>query len=232
MEKALAIKTLKNLSILYIEDEKQIRDRLADTLRLFFKTVYPFSNAEDALEFYNQNKVDIILSDISLEQLNGIELAKLIRKENKKIPIILLSAHTNTEYLLEASKLKLVEYLTKPITFTQLENALINGAFEILENGNYMLSFGNNIIYDVQHNTLYENDIEKKLTVSEIKLLNFLIKNKHKTVSMEEIKNNIWEDPYYATETAFKSLLHKLRTKIGKNSIKNVSGVGYFLITE
>ena len=72
---------------------------------------------------------------------------------------------------------------------------------------------------------------KKKLTASETKLLNFLVKNKHRTVSMQEIKNEIWDDPYDATDTAFKSLLHKLRAKIGKNSIKNVSGIGYFLVT-
>lgn len=231
-EKDLAANVLKTLSIMYIEDEDSIRNDITKTLELLCSKVYPFSSAEEALEFYNTTKPDMILSDISLGKMSGIELAKTIRSENKKIPIILLSAHTDTEYLLEAAKLKLVEYLTKPITFSELENSLLNGTLEILTEGNYVVEFNDDLKYNVHQNILYENDVEKKLSASETNLLNFLIKNKHRTVSMQEIKNHIWDDPYYATDTAFKSLLHKLRNKIGKSSIRNVSGIGYYLITK
>lgn len=230
--KQLALNILPSLSILYIEDDQKIRDDLSKTLELFFKEVFPFSNGEEAFEFYEKNKPDIILSDISLDKMSGIEFTKKVREKDKKIPIILLSAHTDTSYLLEAAKLKLVEYLTKPITFTQLENAFINAVNEIISDGNYILKFEDGLEYNVHQNILYKEGKEKKLTSSESKLLNFLIKNKHRTVTIEEIKNYIWDDPYDATETAFKSLLHKLRGKIGKSSIKNVSGIGYFLVTK
>lgn len=226
-----ALNILRSLSLLYIEDEDNIRKQLTETLKLFFKEVFSFSNAEDALEFYESNKPDIILSDISMENMNGIEFTKKIREKDKNIPVILLSAHTDTEYLLEAAKLKLVEYLTKPVTFNRLENALANAATEILNNGNYLIRFGEGLEYNLQQNILYKEGKEKKLTASETKLLNFLIQNKNRTVSMQEIKNHIWDDPYDATDMAFKSLLHKLRAKIGKSSIKNVSGIGYYLIT-
>ena len=231
-EKELALNVLKTLSVLYVEDEDNIRKDLTKTLELMCGEVYPFSSAEEALGFYGSKKPDILLSDISLGEMNGIELVKKIRENNKKIPIILLSAHTDTEYLLEAAKLKLVEYMRKPITFSELENSMVNAALEIISDGNYIVEFEGGLKYNVRQNLLYENNIEKKLSASETNLLNFFIGNKHRTVSMQEIKNHIWDDPYFATDTAFKSLLHKLRNKIGKSSIRNVSGIGYYLVTK
>lgn len=231
-EKDLAVNLLKTLSVLYVEDEDNIRKDLTNTLELLCSKVYPFSSAKEALDFYNSQKTDIVLSDISLGDMNGIELVKAIRSKDKKTPVILLSAHTDTEYLLEAAKLKLVEYMRKPITFSELENSMVNAALEIISDGNYIVEFEGGLKYNVRQNLLYENNIEKKLSASEITLLNFLIKNKERTVSMQEIKNHIWDDPYYATDTAFKSLLHKLRSKIGKSSIRNVSGIGYYIVTK
>ena len=75
-EKNLAFDILKSSSILYIEDEEKIRKDMEETLKLFCKEVFPFSNAEEALKLYNKGKTDIILSDISLENMNGIEFTK------------------------------------------------------------------------------------------------------------------------------------------------------------
>ena len=227
-----SLKLLKTKSILYIEDEDNIRKDLTKTLELMCQEVFSFSNAEDALMFFSHTRPDIILSDISLADMNGIEFTKKIRQVDKKVPIILLSAHTDTRYLLEAAKLKLVEYLTKPITYTELENSLILALKEIQANETRFIYITNNIKYDILHKVLYENDTIKKLSGSETRLLDYFISNKHRTVSMLEIQNYVWEDSYYATETAFKSLLHKLRNKIGKDNIKNISGIGYYITVE
>lgn len=222
---------LKTKSILYIEDEDNIRDDLSTTLQMMCKEVYPFSNAFEALECFYKRKPDIILSDISLGDTNGLELAQTIRTKDKKVPIILLSAHTDTNYLLQAAKLKLVEYLPKPITYKELENSLFLALDEIQSNEERFVNLSDSIRYDVLHKILYENEIQKKLSSSETRLLDFLVVNRHRTLSTEEIKNFVWDDAYYATDLAFKSLMHKLRAKVGKESIKNVSGIGYYIVT-
>ena len=82
--------------------------------------MYAVESADLALEIYNNNRIDIILSDINLPGMSGLEFTKIIREENRLIPIILLTAHTNTELLLEATRLRLIDYLTKPIDFEML----------------------------------------------------------------------------------------------------------------
>ncbi len=221
--------TLKNLTILYIEDEEVIRKNLVQTLKLIFEKVISCENAEDALEAYKLNNPDLILSDINLPCMSGIEFSKVIRKDNFKIPIILLTAHTETDILLEATRLKLVDYLTKPVNFNELYSSFENASDEILRNKHQLVKFKDNITYDVSTKLLQHKNKEIHLTSSEHRLLDIFIHNKNVTVTIDEIKNLLWDDPYDATDSAFKSVLSKLRAKVGKTTIKNISGMGYIL---
>ncbi|MEA2018628.1 MAG: response regulator transcription factor [Campylobacterota bacterium] len=224
-------KILKALTLLYIEDEKSIRDSLCSTLKLIFKEVIDTPTAEEALIIFDEKTPDIVLSDINLPSMSGIELTQKIRKKNVEIPIILLTAYTDTSILLDATKLKLISYLTKPVIFDELYQSFIDAIKDIKRFSNQNINISNTIVYDIQNSILYENKLEKDLTLSERKLLDFFIKYKDRTLSVQEIKNYIWEDSDKASDSAFKSLLNKLRQKIGQNSIKNISGVGYRLVT-
>lgn len=224
-------KILKNLNILYIEDEENIRINIKKTLNLFCENVFDVENIENAKSVLNKYRIDIIISDINLPDTSGIQFIKELRLIDKTLPIILLSAYTDKEYLLEATKLKLVDYLTKPIDFKSLNNALQKAVEEILDNSRYIISFQNNIEYNVLHRKLIEttNNLEISLTLKELDLLDYLIKNCNRVSSSEELKSSIWEDEQEATDSALKNLLNKLRKKIGKESISNISGVGYRL---
>ena len=225
------IKILNSLNILYIEDEEKIKENVKSTLKLFCENIFDASNIKEANGLLYKYRIDIIISDINLPDKNGIEFIKELRRIDKKIPIIILSAYTNKDYLLEATKLKLADYLTKPIDFKSLHSALYKCVDEILENSRYIISFNNNIEFNVLHKKLIckEDNKEILLTFKELMLLEYLIKNSNRILSVEELKNYIWGNEYEATESAFKNLLNKLRSKIGKESILNISGVGYRL---
>ena len=222
---------LKNLNILYIEDEENIRINIKKTLLLLCENVFDVSNITDAKLIFNKQRVDIIISDINLPDTDGINFIKELRKTDKTIPVILLSAFTDTKYLLEATKLKLVDYLTKPVDFKTLNNSLQSCVEEILDNSRYLINFQNNIQYNVLHKKLVDLNTKEEvaLTLKELDLISFLIKNSNRIVSSEELKSNIWEDCFEATDSALKNLLNKVRKKIGKESITNISGVGYRL---
>lgn len=224
-------KILKNLNILYIEDEKNIRINIKKTLELFCENVFDAENILDAKKILTTNRIDIIISDINLPDMSGIDFVKEIRLSDKTIPIVLLSAYTDKEFLLEATKLKLVDYLTKPIDFKNLNNALQKCVEEILYNSRYIITFKNNIQYNVSHHCLIDDTKKEEihLTSKELDLLNFLIKNNNRVCSSDELKSAIWDDYLEATDSALKNLLNKLRKKIGKESIVNISGVGYKL---
>jgi two-component system, OmpR family, response regulator VanR len=222
---------LKNLNILYVEDEENIRINIKKVLLLLCENVFDASSTEEAKTILKNQRIDIVISDINLPDTDGIAFVKELRKTDKTIPIILLSAYTDTKYLLEATKLKLVDYLTKPIDFKTLNNALQTCVEEILDNSRYLILFQNNIQYNVLHKKLIDLNTKKEilLTSKELELLSFLIKTSNRIVSAEELKSNIWEDYFEATDSALKNLLNKVRKKIGKESIVNISGVGYRL---
>ncbi len=223
---------LKNLTILYIEDENNIRENMDRTLKLFAKKVHACPTAEKALEVIQNSCIDIVISDINLPGITGIELVKQIRSFDETIPIILLTAHMETEYLLDATKLKLVDYLIKPIDFTMLQEALEKATSELTKQGRYEVLFLNKTKYNLQKKelTCTANCETISLTHKEILLLEFLLEHKERVVYTDEVKDNIWEDAFEATDSALKNLLNKLRKKIGKESITNISGVGYRLI--
>ena len=222
---------LANLTILYIEDEQNIRLNVTKTLELLCKKVISCPNAEEAYELYKNEPIDIIISDINLPGISGLELTKKIRLEESQIPIILLTAYTDTPLLLEAAKLKLVDYLTKPINFDNLNDALKRAEKEILQSSRYQLIFSNNTKYNLQQKILFdESDCEISLTNKEIMLLEYLVKNSHRVVSHNELKEQLWDDIMDATDSALKNVLNKLRKKIGKESISNISGVGFRIV--
>ncbi|MGE0051948.1 MAG: response regulator transcription factor [Arcobacter sp.] len=224
-------KILKTLNILYIEDEETIKENVKKTLQLFCENVLDAQNIKEAKELLQNSRIDIIISDINLPDISGIDFIKELRKIDKTIPIIILSAYTDKKYLLEATKLKLIDYLTKPVDFKSLNTALYNCVDEILDNSRYIISFKNNITYNVLQKKLINNinNEEISLTSKELNLLDLLIQNSNRVISTDELKAHIWEDEYEATDSALKNLLNKLRKKVGKESIINLSGVGYRL---
>jgi DNA-binding response OmpR family regulator len=222
---------LAKLTILYVEDEEKIRKSLEKTLKMMFKNVISCEDGKIALEIFENEKIDIILSDINLPEISGIELSKIIRKKNSNIPIILLTAHTQTDILLEATKLKLVNYLVKPVDFEELFNSFKDALDDISKENEMQVQFINNTIYDLETKILTdEKNNEIHLTRMDRKFLDILLEYRNRTLETDEIKDMLWEDSYMVSDSAFKSILNKLRAKIGKKSIKNISGVGYLLV--
>ena len=221
---------LKHLNILYIEDEKNIRNNMTKTLKMFVQNVFSFEDTENLDLILKNKRIDIIITDINLPYKDGITFVQEIRAFDSNMPIILLTAYTDTKYLLEAVKLKLVDYLTKPIDFKTLQQALYNCVKDIIENARYIIEFPNNISYNVLNKELFNKINQEVLSLSskELSLLEYFIKHHNRVVSHEEIKNNIWSDSLdYASDAALKNILTKLRKKIGKNTITNISGIGF-----
>lgn len=230
MKKQEINEILTSLTIAYVEDEKNIRENMSKTLNLLCKNCIEFQSAEELLNYYEKNSVHIIITDINLPNMNGIELIKKIREKDEKIPIILLTAYIETQYLFDAIKYKVVEYLPKPIDYETLIQALLKATKDLVNNESYIIKINKNLFFNVLNKELLTIDKKKiPLTPKELKLLNLFIKNKNKIVTYEEIKNQIWENSYEVTESAFKNLINKLRNKISKDSIVNISKIGYRL---
>lgn len=116
---------LNELNVLYLEDDDSLLKQTGDMLSDFVKNVFAVKTSKEAIEIIKHQKIDVIISDILLENENGIDfLRELKEQHNINIPTILTTAHTDTKYLLEAIKLKVENYIVKPINLKELLNSL------------------------------------------------------------------------------------------------------------
>ncbi len=163
-----------------------------------------------------------------MPKMDGIELVKTIRKTDSKTPIVMATAHTDKEFLLNVVELHLEQYIVKPINLKELKNALEKCLTVIGDNHAIEKELPCGYSYDFDHKTLTCNDEEISLTKREIAFFELLLQNKNRVVTYDELQNYIWEDDVM-TDAALKSLLRNIRNKFPKGYIKNLSGIGYRL---
>ncbi len=113
---------LKQISILYVEDDNVMRTELASLLTNFFAQVFCASNGREGLEIFkkNQKKIDLIISDINMPDISGLEMVKQIREFDKEVGVIFSTAYSDKEFLIDSIKLKVVNYAIKPIDIRAL----------------------------------------------------------------------------------------------------------------
>ena len=132
MSRVKASEDLKQISVLYIEDEEMIRDSFSYILQRYVKKLYTAVDGDDGLKKYKENKVDIIISDIKMPKLNGLEMSKIIKEEDESQHIILTTAFGDIEYLKKAIEIGIDGYIIKPIDRNQLFKKLNKIAKNIL----------------------------------------------------------------------------------------------------
>ena len=108
-------KNLKKLNILYVEDDEVVNNIFSSIFKKYAKNLYSAFNGEEGLKIFKNNKIDIVISDIQMPKINGIEMAKEIRKIKEDIPIIFTTAFGDSEYLKEAIDIGIDAYILKPI---------------------------------------------------------------------------------------------------------------------
>ena len=116
------ISILKNITILYAEDEKSLREITLNILKGFTNKQYVAENGLEGLELFkeHEDEIDLIITDVNMPQMNGLDMIREIKKTNPNIPIIVATAFSNTEYLLEAIDIGVDKYILKPIDMKKL----------------------------------------------------------------------------------------------------------------
>ena len=176
MDKELKEK-LKTLTLLYVEDEEGIRKNIADSLRYYLKDVYEASNGEEGYLIYKEKSPNIILSDIHMPILNGIEFIKKIRQNDRSTPVVMITAHTDKEYLLEAVELHMEKYLVKPIELDLLFEVLAQCVKMLEINKIIKLNIDDNYSYAFDKKELYYKNGNVILNKKEMLFFEVLIKN-------------------------------------------------------
>jgi len=118
------IKKLKELKILFVEDECDITDVISDTLLKLEVEFYICINGKEALEILKNHEISLIVTDINMSVMDGIEFLKIVRKDNNNVDCIVMSAYTEDKYKQIAKDLGVKEYITKPFNFTEFLDSI------------------------------------------------------------------------------------------------------------
>ena len=213
---------LNQFNILYLEDDSDLLRHTSDILEDFVNNIYPVKTSDEAMYILLNKKVDVIISDILLEGENGIDFLKYIKDEKEiNIPTILTTAHTDTKYLLEAIKLKVENYIIKPIKIKELLDTLYDVLLpvvqqkEIKKNENIIKIISHItdskqveiiklIINNLNNENMYEgsyNDIMNEVSISKPTLIKLF-----KELTTKEILVKVQHKTYRFNENALSSI--------------------------
>lgn len=223
------IELLKNLNCLFVEDDEVLREQTGKVIERFVARVYYAQNGLDGLFAFEQNDIHMVITDIKMPDMNGLELAKEIRNLDRHIPIFIMTAYSNTDELRKAIKLNLVDYLLKPVTYSQLKQALSDSADKLIENGILKLEVTSGVEYCKLSKQLKTQTESFRLQKKEAALLELLLANKGQLVDKNQIEQIVYGEESMSIP-ALKNLVLKLRQKIGKNNITTVRDMGYMLV--
>jgi len=222
---------LSDKKILYAEDEAGIRQNIEEILRLFFMEVTTVADGEAVLDEMALNHYDVLMLDIAMPRLDGLEAVKILRQGHPHIPIIILSAYSTQEYLWRAVELKITRYLTKPHTKESLIEALEQAAKELTTDTPGPIPLTQELRYLPCTKRLQRSGTYLPLSLTESRLMEYFIRHKNCAVTFEAIADYLWGyDPH--SKEAIKSLIKDLRRKIGAPLIQNIYGIGYRFVLE
>ncbi|XOB62438.1 response regulator transcription factor [Campylobacterota bacterium DY0563] len=223
----------KNLSILYVEDDEKVKLQTSKVLNIYFDKIFLASNGKKAIDIFNNEKIDIIFTDVNMPKMDGISMIKLIREKNLNIPIVVFSAYDNTEYLLKTIEYGIDGYILKPFKLNQIQSVIEKilkkpDSFSVQCN---TINLIDNFIWDNNTYSLHKDSKHIKLTKNETRLFKLLGSSKNILFSSEDIELEVFDDNYNDNKRV-RGLISRLHKKVGIHLIKSKYGEGYELNLE
>lgn len=219
---------LKEKTILLVEDEDVIRNNIASMLKHFFKEVYTASDGYEGVDKYEDYLPNIVMTDLKMPIMGGFELIEELKKRSSKAYTIIVSAHTDTELLIEAINNGVDRYIIKPVTEDELFEAFEAYFKKLDETTPKVVELNESTKIDLDKHLAIIDGVEVKLNKKENQFLTLLCVDMNKAVSYEEIEYQIWGSDSMSL-SAIRSVVRDLRKKIGSEFVVNVSGIGYRL---
>lgn len=233
------VKVTSKLNVLYVEDNIELRSKMHDIFNDLFNNV---DVAEDGNEGYNKyieyhekngSYYDMVITDIKMPNLNGVELSKKLLSINKKQNIIVVSAHDDSEYLIDLINMGVNRFIQKPLILDNVLKSIYEVSKDIISDKNNCISnmmvLSEGYIWDKNLNVLKKDDKVVALSASETVLITTFINNPSVVFSGEDVYNLVYNSEYDKDISfdSVRSLLKRLRKKLPKDMIINVYGKGY-----
>ena len=219
---------------LIVDDEFVLAETTCEYFNMFDVSAAFVTSATECERFLKKNDPLLILLDINLGDESGFDLCKRLRKTTQ-IPILFISARSSDDDVLIALNIGGDDYIQKPYTLSVLlakVKVVLKRYNRHMNNQNDSLEFGN-IQIDPKLHRVRVNDVDIQLKTMEYKLLSYMVKNKNRIITKDELFQNVWGDSFVGDGTLNVHIRH-LREKIEINPkdpqfIKTVWGTGYIL---
>jgi len=232
------VSNTKKLNVLYVEDNEKTRIQTIKMFKNYFNFLDVATDGEDGLKCYNTyflntNKYyDLVITDIAMPNMDGINMSKSIYKINKHQKIIIISAHDDKKYFIELINIGVEGFIQKPVSFEQITDVLKIVCSNIINNNIINLAF--NCTYNNLSKELLINKKKIKMTINEHKFIEFLVRNYKSTIYIEDIFNFIYYDEPHKTfsDNSIKSLVKRLRKKLPDGLIIHNRITGYSILLD
>lgn len=217
---------MKNYHILVVEDDQEIQELIKQFLMTQQYKVIVASDGLEGMKQFNKQSFDLILLDVMMPNLNGFEVAKMIRSQSN-IPIIMLTALEEEQDQMKGFDLGIDDYITKPFSF----HVLMRRVEAVLRRSNNQ-STDNHFVFRELHVNgdaykVYVNKAEVPLTTKEFEILQLLLQNEKKVLTRENIVEKIWGYEYAGDTRMIDTHMKNIRKKLDIPYIKTVKGIGY-----
>lgn len=220
------------MKILVVEDEQKLAGFIHQGLQQAGYLVQISNNGSEALNKVASETYDLILLDLMLPGMTGIEVLKNMRAFNISSPVIILSALSGTSQVVEALDLGAVDYIKKPFEWDELLARIRILQRKIFASESTRIQI-NDLTIDLMTRQVTRSETQITLTAKEFALLEYLIRNLNRVVSKNQILENVWNMDFDPESNIVEVYMHQLRRKIDKGFdnplIQTVVGVGYKL---
>jgi len=227
----------KSKHILLVEDDESILFGLQDILEGQGYQISTASNGIDGLKLATENSIDLLILDIMLPGMNGLEICKKVKKEKLMLPIIMLTAKSSEIDKISGLDYGADDYITKPFSLSELLARIRAILRRVYPEKNILrhYSFGN-VEIDFTKMEVSVNNAEIKLTKKQFAILEYFIHNEGEVVHRHDLLNNIWGYDKTPSTRTVDTFILEIRKKIEKNPsrpkhIISISGVGYKFIS-
>jgi len=216
------------MKLLIIEDEESLNKVLVKVLRKLGYTTDSAFDGGQALDLYFENNYDLVILDLNLPKLDGMEVLKVIREDNVELPILILSARSEIHDKIQGLDEGANDYLTKPFHFDELTarvRALLRRNFQI---SGAKIEIGD-VILDTITKTFTVRGQPVALPQKEYGIIEYLMLRQGKRISAQKLIESVWESGSEDMEKSFYVHISALRRKLPEGFIKNVRGQGYYV---
>jgi two-component system, OmpR family, response regulator len=220
------------MRILIVEDEIDLCDSIAEGLRIDGYAVDSCHDGEAALELVTAETYDLLILDLNLPEMDGLEVLAEIRTQNKDIKVLILSARGRVADKVLGLDLGANDYLAKPFHFEELEARIRNLLRRKFVQEDSTLTLGK-LSLDTVKREAYTNENELLLTRKEFAILEYFLLNKKRVISQEELMEHIWDSNADCFSNSVRvhiaSLRKKLKAELSYDPIQTKIGEGYLI---